>query len=331
MSNQKTQREARKLGELIQYYGHCNRAEGKSPKTIFWYTANLERFHRYLRSRHLPDAIDGIDIRLLREYVLHLLAARKYEDHPYNLAKAEPLSSASVHGHVRTLRAFFSWLVREELTETNVARDLKPPKVVTKVVDMLSDQEIAAILGALSATNHSDARSQIMFMLLLDTGLRIGELIGLKMEDAHVDDGFLKVLGKGSRERLVPMGSNAQRALQRYIFRFRPKPATPVIDNVFLSAGGGAMTDNSSRLMFTRLAERSGVHRLHAHLCRHTFATRFLINGGDVFTLQQILGHSTLEMVRRYVNLASSHVSIQHRRFSPLDHLDLRESRKSRP
>ncbi len=79
------------------------------------------------------------------------------------------------------------------------------------------------------------------------------------------------------------------------------------------------------KLIFSRLAKKSGVARLHAHLCRHTFATRFLINGGDVFTLQQILGHSTLEMVRHYVNLAANHVAIQHQKFSPLDRLNLRK------
>jgi site-specific recombinase XerD len=163
-------------------------------------------------------------------------------------------------------------------------------------------------------------------MLLLDTGLRIGELVNLKMGDTHIDDGFLKVMGKGKKERLVPIGSNAQRALQRYLFRYRPKPAHPGVDHVFLSIHGIPLTENSLKLMFARLASRSGIHRLHAHLCRHTFATRFLINGGDVFTLQQILGHSTLEMVRHYVNLASNHIAIQHQRFSPLDRLNLRKA-----
>jgi site-specific recombinase XerD len=79
------------------------------------------------------------------------------------------------------------------------------------------------------------------------------------------------------------------------------------------------------KLMFARLGQRSGVQRLHAHLCRHTFATRFLVNGGDVFTLQQILGHSTLEMVRNYVNLASNDIIINHQRFLPLDRLNLRK------
>jgi integrase/recombinase XerC/integrase/recombinase XerD len=161
-------------------------------------------------------------------------------------------------------------------------------------------------------------------MLLLDTGLRIGELVNLKMDDVHMDEGYLKVMGKGKKERIVPIGNSAQRALQRYLFRFRPKPINPVVNNVFLSVNSQPLTENSLKLVFARLSRRSGVHRLHAHLCRHTFATRFLINGGDVFTLQQILGHSTLEMVRHYVNLASSHVTIQHQKFSPLDRLNLR-------
>ena len=162
-------------------------------------------------------------------------------------------------------------------------------------------------------------------MLLLDTGLRIGELVNLRTEDIHMNEGFLKVLGKGKKERVVPMGSNAQRVLQRYLFRYRPKPLNPSIGSVFLSVSGEVLTENSVKLIFSRLAKRSGVTRLHAHLCRHTFATRFLINGGDVFTLQQILGHSTLEMVRHYVNLAANHVVIQHQKFSPLDRLNYRK------
>jgi integrase/recombinase XerC/integrase/recombinase XerD len=145
------------------------------------------------------------------------------------------------------------------------------------------------------------------------------------VDDVHMDEGYLKVMGKGKKERIVPIGNNSQRVLQRYLFRFRPEPVNPITDNVFLSASNGALTENSMKLMFARLAKRSGVPRLHAHLCRHTFATRFLINGGDVFSLQQILGHSTLEMVRHYVNLASSHVTIQHQKYSPLDRLNLHQ------
>ena len=319
-----TKEKSHKLFELTDYYEVCNRAEGKSPKTISWYSANLKNFRNYLMNRHLPDLLDNIDTKLLREYVLYLLKKTRYENHPYTPAQTELLSTATVHGHVRTLRAFFKWLVVEGLTQNNPANDLKPPKVVRKVVSTLSDEEIRAILNTFG-TSPTDARNRALFMILLDTGLRIGELVNLKMEDVHMDEGYLKVLGKGKKERIVPIGNNAQKVLQRYLFRFRPKPINPVVQNVFLSQSSNPLTENSMKLMFTRLAKRSGVYRLHAHLCRHTFATRFLINGGDVFSLQQILGHSTLEMVSRYVNLASSHIAIQHQKYSPLDRINLRK------
>jgi len=319
-----TPEKAHKLSELIEYYEVCNRAEGKSLKTISWYSANLKSFRNYVKSRHLPDSLDTIDTKLLREYVLYLMKRTRYNGHPYTPAKTELLSSATIHGHVRTLRAFFNWLVVEGLAQNNPAKDLKPPKVSRKVVSTLSDEEIGAILNTFSIS-PSDARNQTLFMLLIDTGLRISELVNLKMDDVHMDEGYLKVMGKGKKERIVPIGNNAQRALQRYLFRFRPKPNNPVTNNVFLSTSSQPLTENSMKLMFTRLAKRSGVCRLHAHLCRHTFATRFLINGGDVFSLQQILGHSTLEMVRHYVNLASSHIAIQHQKFSPLDRLNLKK------
>ena len=327
MNTQTTiEQETKSLSDFINYYEICNRAEDKSPKTVAWYTANLKSFHNYLKSRHLPDTLEKIDINVLRQYVLYLLKKNKYKGHPITPEKHEPLSTSSVHGHVRTLRAFFSWLVAEGLIDVNPAKDLKPPKVYQKVISTLSDDEIRSILALFTFMNSYNARNQTILMLMLDTGLRMGEIINLKMDDIHMNEGLLKVMGKGKKERIVPMGSNAQRALQRYLFRYRPQPFSTIIDNVFLSVVGKPLTENGVKLIFSRLAKRSGVTRLHAHLCRHTFATRFLINGGDVFTLQQILGHSTLEMVRHYVNLASNHVAIQHHKFSPLDRLNMHKT-----
>jgi site-specific recombinase XerD len=223
---------------------------------------------------------------VLRQYVLYLLNKNKYQGHPIIPEKKEPLSASSVHGHVRTLRAFFSWLETEGLIATNPAKSLKPPKVCQKVVSTLSDEEIRAILGILASVNSSNVRNQTIFMLLIDTGLRMGELINLKMDDVHMNYGLLKVTGKGKKERVVPLGSNVQRALHRYLFRYRPKPAHQAIENVFFSVEGKPLTDNGLKLIFSRLAKRSGVMRLNALLCRHTFATKYLINGVDVFTLQ---------------------------------------------
>ena len=321
MSTQPNNNISNKLAELIDYYEICNRSEGKSPKTISWYSANLRHFHNYLQSRHIPNVIDNINTKLLREYVLHLFKQNSYQDHPYTPTKDTPLSTATIHGYVRTLRAFFSWLTKEELIQQNPVIGLKPPKLDQKVITILSDEEIRTIINTFNPKQSPDARNQTIFMMLLGTGLRIGEIVKLKIDDLHLDEGIIKVLGKGKKERFVPMGSNSQKVLQRYLFRYRPRHNDPSNNYVFLSTGGKPLTENSLKLMFSRLARRSGVKRLHAHLCRHTFATKFLTNGGDVFTLQQILGHSTLEMVRHYVNMASNQVALQHRRFSPFDRL----------
>src|SRR4030042_1558046 len=127
-------------------------------------------------------------------------------------------------------------------------------------------------------------------------------------------------MGKGAKERSVPIGNMAQKILQRYIFHFRSEPMRE--DNVFLTLEGHPLSDNAIRLISKRLSRKSWIRRLHVHLFRHTFATKYLINGGDVFSLQQILGHTTLEMVKRYVTLASAHVRVQHRRFSPMDRMN---------
>ncbi len=312
-----------KLSELIAYYEVCNKAEGKSQKTISWYSANLHRFRSYVISRHHNDNINTIDTKLIREYVLYLMTRKRFETHPNNATTNESLSSSTIHGHVRTLRAFSNWLLSENLTKTNLTAGIKPPKIVRKVISTLSDEEISRILHTFNSADHSQIRNKVIFMLLLDTGLRIGELINIKLKDIQIDEGLMKVVGKGKKERIVPIGNKAQKALQSYLFRYRSKPSHVGIENVFLSVYGTPMTENGVKLIFARLAKGSGVERLHAHLCRHTFATRFLLNGGDVFTLQQILGHSTLEMVRNYVNLASNHVAMQHHKYSPLDRLSL--------
>ncbi len=160
---------------------------------------------------------------------------------------------------------------------------------------------------------------------MLDAGLRSNEVVTLQEGDVHLEEGYLKVMGKGQKERLVPFGSASQKAMLKYLYHFRPEPAHDGIKNFFLNLEGRPMTNTAVKLIMKRLGNRSAVNRLPAHLLRHTFSVNYLVNGGDVFTLQQILGHTTLEMVRRYVNLASVHVMAQHNRFSPVDRMNLRQ------
>ena len=157
-------------------------------------------------------------------------------------------------------------------------------------------------------------------LLLLDTGIRASELLGLKLDDVYLNEDKIKVWGKGSKERIVPLGTTAKKALLRHILSSRTDSEE---DQVFLSANGTPLTYNGLAHMIKRLGEKAGVPRLHAHLFRHTFAVKYLMNGGDLMTLRLILGHTSLEVTQMYMHLAESHVKVQHHKFSPVDRLGL--------
>jgi len=311
------------LVRLIHAFEVTNRTLNKSPKTTAWYSNNLRLFKDYLTARGHSLAIDDIGLEEAREYVLYLQERKKFEGHPLTPTRDQRPSPRTVQAHVQTLKAFSTWLFEEGYTESNTLKRLGCPKVPKKYVDVLKDEEIRRILSCIRQDDAIGMRDMAIVTTLLDTGLRLAELVNLKQADAHIEEGQLKVMGKGSRERFVPIGASTQRLLLRYVYRARPEPAAPSVDNLFLEANGRPLTVNCVRLMLERLGRRSGVTRLHAHLCRHTFATNYLLNGGDVFSLQQILGHSSLEMVRRYVTLASAQVTVQHRKFSPMDRMAL--------
>jgi site-specific recombinase XerD len=317
------------LDRLARHFEAYNRSEGKSPKTIIWYSRVLRYFGDYLDERSLPDHLEDLDIDVVREFVLHLQTRKKWPDRQCRLTE-ENLRAISVQSYVRALRGFFSWLYREGYTGENILANLKPPKAPQRLAEVLTDEEVSRILSCLDADTSWGCRATAILTTMLDTGLRLSEVANLTMANAHLDEGYLKVMGKGAKERIVPIGGFAQRVLMRYVYHFRPEPISTNEDNLFLTFDGRVMSGNAVQMVIGRVGRMSGVKRLHPHLCRHTFATNYLVNGGDVFTLQQILGHTTLEMVRRYVNLASAHVRVQHRKFSPMDKMDLKKFRLGR-
>ena len=314
------------LERLAQHFEAFNRSEGKSPRTVAGYSHILKYFGDYLSEQGLSNRLEDLNILVVRDFVLYLQTKPKWHNHP-NRTPGGSLTAQSVQSYVRSLRPFFSWLHRERYTQQNILATLRLPKAPIKVVEILTDEEAARILNCIDAGNCSGSRDAAMLVTFLDSGLRLSELIGLTMGDTHLDEGYVKVMGKGAKERIVPIGTLAQKSLQRYIFHFRDESFDRPDDNLFLTLEGKPMSGNSVKLIMARIAKKSGVERLHAHLCRHTFATNYLVNGGDIFSLQQILGHTSLEMVRRYVTLASAHVRVQHRKFSPMDKIDFRKFR----
>jgi integrase/recombinase XerC/integrase/recombinase XerD len=308
------------LQDLIGYWEFHNRTEGKSSNTIRWYNQELGKFEQFLEREGASTLLADLSEPEVRAYVAYLQQKRKWDDNELCPTAEEGLSPGGIQNRIRALKAFFNWLHREGYTESYRLEHLANYRIPSRLVDVLTEAEIRRVLAACDAKTDWGARAHAILTLMLDSGLRISEVTGLRTADLELDAGWLKVLGKGGKERVVPFGAAAQRALWRYAHHYRPEPLGPDV-YFFLTLDGRPLGTSGLSSTVKRIAARSGVDRLHPHLCRHTFATRYLINGGDVFSLQQILGHSTLEMVRRYVNLASAHVAVQHRKFSPMDQI----------
>ena len=151
------------------------------------------------------------------------------------------------------------------------------------------------------------------------------------MDDIDFLQSFMLVKGKGNKERVVPFGSQVRRTLRRYVMHFRPEPDSPRMNEVFLTEDGLPLTPRAVQSMLLRLSKKAKMSgtRCNPHRFRHTFAKTFLMNGGDIFSLQKILGHSSLEVVRLYVNLITSDILQQHRKFSPVDNAILPGNRRA--
>lgn len=304
------------LEDLKEYWEFHNRTEGKSERTIKWYNEVLRLLQKFLQDEGLSTFIKDVGEPEVRAFIHHLQNKTKWVRRN-GRATTERLSSEGVQNRLRALKAFFNWLYEQGYTEEHRLAGMRNIRVQKKVVEVLTDDEIARILATCDVKEHHGARTHAIVTLMLDTGLRFSEVITLEESQLDIDDGYLKVLGKGNKERIVPFGSASQKTLWRYHKLFRPEPIDT--ETFFLTEEGYQFTGDGFKSLFQRLAQRSGIPRLHAHLLRHTFATKYLMAGGDIFSLQQILGHTSLEMVRRYVTLASQHVVVQHRKFSPMD------------
>jgi len=318
------------LVRLTESYALCLSTEGKSTKTITWYAANLKRFAQFLSDNHLPDSVDEIGKEEARRFISHLQTeVTRWENHS-SIHDDKRLSAHSVQGYARTLKAFWSWLTDEGYITNNSMTSLKLPKTPRKVISTFSQEQIQKVLSAIDRKSSHGFRNYTMILLLLDTGIRLSELIGLQMDDIDFLQSFILAKGKGNKERVVPFGSQVRRTLRRYIMHFRPEPDSLRMNEVFLTEDGLPLKPRAVQSMLLRLSKKakmSGV-RFNPHRFRHTFAKTYLMNGGDIFSLQKILGHSSLEVVRIYVNLITSDILQQHRKFSPVDNAILPGSKK---
>ncbi len=271
------------------------RARGLSERTIEFYLAGVAA----LRCR-LPSPLEAQTLDMLQLDAVRALA----------VALRGQVAPSTLAGRLRALKVFSRWCMRERYLRRDPLERLVVPRVPDTEIARFSDAQVRALLGVASA------ELGLALRLLFDTGLRIGELTSLRVDD--LQRGGLLVVGKGGHRRFVPLGRRAERDLRRALVRRDAGPGAPLL----VQRGGAALTAAAVAQGMRRLSRRLGLNgvRVSPHTCRHTFATAFLANGGSLLALQQILGHHDLAMVRRYVHLSPEQLAAQHRAASPLDH-----------
>ncbi len=271
-----------------------------------WYRGHLRSMRVFLESRGVHD-LGEVTPALLRGHLAHL--------------REKGVSSETVERAYGGLRCAFRFWKREGELAANPMELVERPRHERVLIRPLSPEQAALLVAAPDARTVAGLRDRAIFMLLLDSGLRVSELLSLEAERVDWEDCTATVMGKGRKERSVPFSERTCAALREYA---QARAGGPVESPVFfLGLTGKPMHRGLVRALMVRYGRRVGITgvRLSPHTLRHTFAVMYIRNGGDPFSLQEILGHSTLEMTKRYVHLARRDVSEQHKKFSPMDAL----------
>lgn len=281
------------------------KVRGNSDATLEYYSTVLRFFVDYVGAN---SDLSDITLRTCKEYVVHL--------------QLSPITSVSVQSYVRGLRAFLRWCYDNDYMEINICQKFKLPKATRKVIDVLTDEEVERLFNCFRSPGFLSARNRLIIALMLDSGLRLHEVVTLTVDSVHLSERYIIVQrGKGDKQRIVPIGSYTGALLESYFKEISWASCKPLIIKASDTRIVEPITDTTIKQLFRKLKDRSGIERLHPHLLRHTFATRYLENGGNIYTLQAILGHTSLEMVKRYLHLASSRIRADFTKYSPLDNL----------
>ena len=294
---------ADEMALAIEGFLHSRKAMNCSPNTIVYYKNRFLAFTRFLQAHNLTLAPWEVTPRIIRDFLTE---------------QAEEKSPSTAHHSRLTLSAFFNDLLRDGVVESNPLATVERVRQRSTVIETFTQEHITALL-ATCGNDFPGVRDKAIMLLLLDSGLRASELCGLKLADIDWNGQTLRVLGKGNKERIVPFGMTAKQALLNYQARRGNLPTLSLFVTVYTVALNRyrlreIIIDRTTR------AKISGI-RCSPHTFRHTCAVMYLRNGGDVFSLQKLLGHTDLTMTRRYAELSQQDVIQKHRQFSPGDAL----------
>jgi integrase/recombinase XerD len=288
---------------------------GQSEHTEKTYAALLGAFLAWADKQGLRDW-RAVELPHLMSFIEHE-RERKLKTEPNESAKK--LSSESVYLEIAALRAFYKFAENEKILPANIAENLSLPRRWKRLPKSLSGGEIDQLLLPEEPATPSSLCDQAILELAYASGLRLSELKNLRLEQLHLEAGFITVIGKGNKERVVPIGKKAVEAIERYLGAGRPKLVTTKSPaNLFLTKRGTPFASVTLWLHIKNRVRRSGISKnITPHMLRHSFATHLLENGADLRVIQEMLGHANIGTTEIYTHVAGQRLREVHRKFHP--------------
>jgi integrase/recombinase XerD len=304
MSSDAAGRFAALLDDVKAFRHYLQGERGLAKNTVLAYGRDLDHFTTWVAGGGLPDYLKPT-VRELSHYLSHL--------------RDQQLAPPSVARNLVALKMFYRFLRLEERVQQNTVELLSSPALWERIPQVLSPESIDKLLAAPLSTDRYYLRDRALLETLYATGSRASEVVGLRLEDLHLDSAFCKCVGKGSKQRIVPLGRAALEVLRAYLGELRPRLVRAAdVPWVFVSRGGRALSREMLWVLVKKYVQRAGLNaRVSPHTLRHSFATHLLAGGADLRTVQELLGHANIRTTQHYTHVDRDRLRAIHRKFHP--------------
>lgn len=288
--------------DIVNEFRHfLNSEKGLSSNSVFNYTLDIYAFIEYLSKRGI--SYQSVNKEELREFLKYLTGK---------------FSSATRARKLCSLKSFFRFLVTENYRQDDPTAFLKAPKIDKGLPEVLTLPEIERLLDYFKETDPVSLRNKAMFEVIYGSGLRISELVNLTVNDIHLEMGFIKILGKGAKERIVPLGEVASESLDNYLTMGRPYISSKKTDFLFITNRGSKMTRQNFFILLKEIGRRVGITKnIYPHILRHSFATHLLENNADLRMIQVMLGHEDISTTEIYTHVSKGKLRDEYEKFHP--------------
>ncbi|WP_391121604.1 site-specific tyrosine recombinase XerD [Psychrobacillus sp. L3] len=291
----------------LEDYLHFLRIERQlAENTLISYKKDLTDYLRHIFNIQQLHSLDNVE----RQHIINHI--RKL--------KTEGKSPRSIARHISSIRSFHQFLLREKVTNQDPTIHLEIPQMEQKLPSFLSVEELNGLLNSIDTSKPQGVRDLAMFEIMYASGMRISECLNLDLEDLHLTMGFVRVFGKGGKERIIPLGGAAIRACTTYIEEARPKllKSTECTDAIFVNQRGKRLTRQGIWKLLNKHTVNSGIQKeITPHILRHSFATHLIENGADLRAVQEMLGHADISTTQIYTHVSKTRLKEVYKQFHP--------------